>query len=58
MKRPKVIFKWTKENIIKDARRFKYKTDWIRSSRSAYDAANSLGCMEEATKHMTKRKRK
>ena len=58
MKRPQVIFKWTKENILQDAKRFKYKTDWIRTSRSAYDAAKSLGCMEEATQHMPNKKRK
>jgi predicted GIY-YIG superfamily endonuclease len=44
-------FKWTKKKIFQDALKYKTKTEWARGSRS-YDAAQSKGWIQEASKHM------
>ena len=46
------ITKWTKENVLKDALKYKYKKDWRLHSGSAIVAASDRGWYEEATKHM------
>lgn len=48
-------FKWTKKKVFEDAKKYKTRTEWARNSRS-YDAAQSKGWINEASKHMKKRK--
>lgn len=47
---------WTKEEVLDDAFRFAYRTDWIENSRGAYKAAKDNGWFEEAVAHMPERK--
>ena len=44
--------KWTKANVLADARKYESKSEWRRNCR-AYAAANREGWLEEATAHMT-----
>lgn len=48
------IKKWTEQAIIKDAKKYKHKSDWIKNSNSAYNAAKLRGCFKKATSHMKK----
>ena len=48
--------KWfNKEIVIKDALKYKTKSDWHKKSHGAYDAAKKNNWLEEATSHMPKR---
>ena len=44
--------KWTKEKIIKDAKKYKYRSEWHKKSRGAYAAARQFKILDEVTKHM------
>ena len=44
--------KWTKEVILKNAKKFKTKGEWRKKFGGAYSAASDRGVFEEATKHM------
>ena len=57
MKRPKTIIKWTKQAILKDAQKYKYRTEWQRNSYGAWEASKKMNLYSEATKHMPKRKK-
>jgi hypothetical protein len=46
------IWKWTKEAVIEDARKYQSKSAWRKNSR-AYAMATRRGWLEEATAHMT-----
>ena len=46
------VVKWTKEAIIKDAKRFKYKSDWKKYSISAFMTAEKNGWYKDAVAHM------
>lgn len=48
-----VVKKWTVQAIIKDAKKYQYKSDWYRNSNSAYNASKARRCFKEAIKHMT-----
>jgi hypothetical protein len=44
--------KWTKEDILIEARRFASKKEWEKTSGSSYNAARNGGYMQEASSHM------
>jgi len=48
------VKKWTIKAVIKDAKKYKSKSEWIRNSNSAYNAAKLQDCFEKATSHMKK----
>tara|TARA_B100000315_G_scaffold2855_1_gene2740 strand:+ start:206 stop:1750 length:1545 start_codon:yes stop_codon:yes gene_type:complete len=50
--RPKPEPKWTKVAVLQDAKRFKHKSEWRKSSGGAHAAALKNGWYKEATKHM------
>jgi len=45
-------FKWTKKKVLKEAKKYKTRTEWASNSAS-YDAAQSNGWINEASKHMS-----
>lgn len=49
------IIKWTKENCIENAKKFKFISDWNKSSPGAYDAAHRNKWLEDCCKHMQKK---
>ena len=46
--------KWTKEKILKEAKKYKTIRDWLKSSKQSYAAAWSMNIVDQATKHMTR----
>jgi len=46
--------KWTKEVIVKDAKKYKRKMQWAKNSPSAYSASYKLGINKIASKHFEK----
>lgn len=48
--------KWTKDKILKEAKKYKHSVDWMRGSSGSYSAAIKMGILKNATKHMTKKK--
>ena len=46
---------WTKEKIISDARKYKFKVEWLENSPTAYQAAKLRGIFESAARHLTRR---
>lgn len=44
--------KWTKEAVMKEARRFRTRAVFKKSSRGAYGAASKMAIMEECCSHM------
>lgn len=51
------IYKWTYDNVKNEAFKYKYKTDFIKNSCSAYDAALKNGWLEDVCSHMEIKKR-
>ena len=45
---------WTKEKILEDAKKFKHRVRWGEKSGGAYSAAQKMGILKLATKHMTR----
>ena len=43
---------WTKDKIIKDAKKYNSRSEWKKKSGGAYAAAKRYNYFEEATKHM------
>ena len=52
MDRPDMTRKWTKQTVIKNAKKFKTIKEWTNSFSGAYDAAFNKGWLKEATAHM------
>lgn len=50
-------FKWSKEAILSEAKKYKTKVEWLRANKSAYKAASIYGYFDEATAHMVSAKR-
>lgn len=50
------VWKWTKEKILKDAKKYSTRSSWKRNSPSAYRASKERGCFDEAVKHMIRPK--
>jgi hypothetical protein len=50
-------FKWSKEAILSEAKKYKTKVEWLRANKSAYKAASIYGHFDEATAHMVPSKR-
>ena len=48
-----IPIKWTKEAVLKDAMKYKYKIDWKKNSSGARGAARKGGYYDEAVRHMT-----
>jgi hypothetical protein len=48
---------WTKEECIKDALKYKTKTEWCKSGSSGYQVSLKNGWYEECTKHMVRYKK-
>lgn len=46
-----------KKNVIANARKFKTKHEWRVNSQLAYNVANIMGYMKEATAHMDKNRK-
>jgi predicted GIY-YIG superfamily endonuclease len=44
--------KWTKEVILKNAKKFKTQAQWRKNFDGAFHAALSMGILKKATKHM------
>lgn len=49
------IWKWTKEKILKDAKKYNLRSSWKKNSPSAYKAARERGYFEQAVMHMKKK---
>lgn len=49
------IRKWTKEAILKEAKKYKRSSIWEKKSQSSYVTAVARGWLPEATSHMNKR---
>lgn len=45
--------KWTKEKVLKNAKKFKKKSKWKKNSPGAHGAARKGGYYKEATSHMS-----
>jgi len=45
---------WTKENCIKDAKKYKTKYEYFKKSTSSYQAAKRYGWFDEVCEHMPK----
>ncbi len=43
---------WTKEKCLKEAKKYKNKTDWYTKSNQSYEAARRHGWIEDCSKHM------
>ncbi len=43
---------WNKENCIREAKKYEYKTDFIKGSPGAYVASKRLNCVKEVTGHL------
>jgi hypothetical protein len=54
MKNKKPKNHWTKENILKSAREFKYNSLWRKECSGAYEAARKLNFLNECREHMEK----
>lgn len=54
MKKPDMTRKWTREAVIKSAKKFKYITEWTKKFSGAVDAARTKGWMKESTAHMVR----
>jgi predicted GIY-YIG superfamily endonuclease len=54
MKKPDMTRKWTREAVIKNAKQFKYITEWTKNFSGAVDTARTKGWMKEATAHMVR----
>jgi len=50
------IIKWFKEEVLRDAKKYKYRSEWWSKSVGAADAAKKNGWFEEAVKHMKNKK--
>lgn len=48
----KTCFRWSEEEISKEAKKYKHKSDFIRGSSGAYDAAIKSGLLRKVCKHM------
>jgi very-short-patch-repair endonuclease len=46
-------FKWTREAILEDSKKYKTKFEWLNANKGAYKAASLYGFFKEATAHMT-----
>jgi hypothetical protein len=49
------VAKWSKENVMAEARKYKTKQEWIDGSQMSYRIAKREGWFEEASAHMPKR---
>lgn len=49
---------WTKENCVKDAKKFKFRSDWWRKSKCAYNTAIRHKWIEICCTHMKPKPRK
>jgi hypothetical protein len=47
---------WTKDRCIEDAKKYKSRAEWKKSSQS-YAAAQKSGWIDECSKHMEKREK-
>jgi hypothetical protein len=45
--------KWTKTAVLKEAKKYKTRSEWGRSKDGSYGAALKKGWLDEAAKHMT-----
>ena len=45
---------WTKEKILKDAKKYKSIREWLKNNKNSYAAAWSMKIIDQATKHMTR----
>ena len=52
MKKPPPHGIWSKENIIKNAKKFKTIKIWMKKEPGAYGGAQKKKILKEATKHM------
>ena len=43
---------WTKDKVLREAKKYKKRIDFQNKSRGAFQAAHRIGCYKEATKHM------
>lgn len=48
----KTSFRWSEEEILKEAKKYKHKSEFSKEASGAYDAAIKLGVLREACKHM------
>ena len=48
---------WTKERVLREASKYKLRSDFQKGSRGAYDRARDMGWLDEVCSHM-KSKRK
>ena len=49
------VVRWTKENVMAEARKYKTRQEWIDHSQMSYRIAKREGWFEEASAHMPKR---
>jgi len=47
--------KWSKDAVIADAKKYRWKREWQQASASAYAAAHRRGWLDEACRHMAVR---
>ncbi len=53
---PNKDIKWSKDAVLKDAKKFHFKKDWHNNSSGAYEAAKKNGWFEQAVAHMGNKK--
>ena len=53
---PNKNIKWSKDAVLKDAKKFDFKKDWHNNSSGAYEAAKKNGWFEQAVAHMGNKK--
>ena len=49
------VVRWTKENVMAEARKYKTRQEWIDKSQMSYRIAKREGWFDEASAHMPKR---
>jgi len=49
---PKTKFKWSKKMCIKEAKKYKTRTEWVKNSSGSYTAARNNNWVEICSKHM------
>jgi hypothetical protein len=49
------VTRWTKENVMAEARKYKTRQEWIDKSQMSYRIAKREGWFDEASAHMPKR---
>lgn len=56
MTRKPIKSKWNKTNVLLEAKKFKYKSDWAKKSSGSYNAAYKNNWIKDAAKHMQNKK--